>query len=378
MESKMSFELFSNSVFSNQEKKVCIVQFEAVHECITPSFVHSLNSLGFTVDIYLSEKIRSRKGDIYEFFPELNARVFYFELNTIQKLKAFSEHLNSSDYRACIFSTYQWPMTINFSQDIQFPFFGVVHNTKIFTDTWKELQPHPNKNLKGFLTLEDHVKSSLLSKIKEISNFPEISTNVIRMCYWRSLHKLNPDSIPSRPISIAVPGGISFRNRNFTGLLDALEKNKGICEEIKIIVAGGGQDRDLLIKEINNKKLGNSFALVPTESSGLVSYSNYIPALNSADFCLPLSGDKSYQETKITSAIPTSIGNMLPALITKESNFIYKIPCFEYSSDISEGLQNLIELNNSEILAKKRDILSFLLKNLSKNSEAIKKAIENC
>lgn len=303
--------------------------------------------------MYLNERTRSRKGDIYEFYQDLKARVFYCNLDTTEKINRFSVYINTNGYRACLFSTYQGGNTIRFSQKLEMPTFGVVHNSKIFEDSLQKILCFDNDKLKGLFILEDHVRESLLLVIDKSLVFPSVDINIFRPYYWRNASKLNLDSVPIQPISIVVPGSVNFRNRNFPELLGALEENHKLQNTLRIVVLGGGKDRELLIGQVERKNLSAVFSFLPISSSGFVTYSSYFNALNGASFCLPLSANDNYEHIKITSAIPTSIGWILPALISKKINNIYNIPCFEYDSSLSEGLESLIDISQSTIELKK-------------------------
>lgn len=373
------------SRFCSSRLSCCIVQLESVHEEITPSFVQALNELGFHVDVYLPKKTLINKGDVYEFISGLDVTVYYWKPEKRAKTwKVLRQSIESSGYSFCIFSTFQFPGCINFAKHLNIPIFGVVHNPIVFVDSVEKEDEGAHYfdqiNLKGLFVLAGHVKDALLDGLSGLdARFADVPIGVVKPYFWSQPHQVYAGDQKVSRNSLIIPGGVNYRNRDLLKLLDIVEGNSIILENLRFVVAGGGVDRPDFEKRVADRKLLGCFDLLPvSEMSGFVLYSDYYRALNESSFCLPLSLNKEYSTSKITSALPTSIGFGLPALIPTDQAEIYQVPSISYEGSLEQGLMSLIDFSSSEFKQVRLNLLSCLLASFCANATSIAETISEC
>ena len=371
------------SRFGSSRLSCCIVQLEPVHEEITPSFVLALNELGFHVDVYLPKKSLINKGDIYEFISGLDVSVYYWKPEKRAKTwNALRQSIVGSGYSFCVFSTFQFPGCIAFAKHLNIPIFGVVHNPNAFVDSvGKESANYFDQiNLKGLFVLAGHVKDALLGGLSGLdARFAAVPIGVVKPYFWRQPHQVYAGDQKVSRNSLVIPGGVNYRNRDLLKLLDIVEGNSLISENLHFVVAGGGVDRPDFEKRVADRKLLGCFEFLPvSEMSGLVLYSDYYRALDGSSFCLPLSLNKEYSTSKITSALPTSIGFGLPALIPIDQAKIYQVPAISYEGTLEQGLLSLIDFSSSEFKQVRFNLLSCLLASFCANATSVAETISEC
>lgn len=371
------------SKFGASRLSCCIVQLESVHEEITPSFVHALNELGFHVDVYLPLQTLINKGDIYEFMTGLNASIYYWKPEKRAKTwKALRKTIESSGYSFCIFSTFQFPGCINFVKRLNIPIFGVVHNPIIFSDSIEKVgRDYFDKiQLKGLFVLAGHVKDALRSRLSHLDvRFASLPVGVVKPYLWRQPHQVYAANQKIVKNKLVIPGGVNYRNRDLMGLLDVVEANSKISDSLCFVVAGGGADRPDFEQRVESRNLSNCFSFLPiSELSGLVHYSDYYKAMSSSSFCLPLSLNKEYSTSKITSALPTSVGFGLPALIPADQAELYRIPSISYEESLEQGLLSLIDYPSFEFKQARWNLLSCLLDSFCFNASSVAETVSEC
>lgn len=364
--------------------KACIIQCEAVHEEITPSIVKCLNDNDIPVDVYLNENILKRRGDIYKEIKGLNLNVIYTKFDGAKSWRILRENCNKVCYDLVIFSTYQFKSIIDYSSGFNSAVFGVVHNIKIFEESYIECKKNELDNILGLIVLADHVKTNLAKILIKYKNLPQLDSLItIYPHYWQ-----NPEQLyfrreidwNSKKLKIIVPGSVNFANRNFKEIIECIKNNPIIKEKLEIVIAGGGKNRQDLENEIQKLNLSNSFKFLKLNHLGWVEYPQYYEEISQSFACLPLSANKLYKTEKITSAIPTSIGFLIPAILPISQKDQYKIPSYSYSSstNLNEFLNYLItkekNYKNSDMFDKLYDHLN---KNILENKNVFYKLLKN-
>jgi hypothetical protein len=100
--------------------------------------------------------------------------------------------------------------------------------------------------------------------------------------------------------------------------------------------------------------------------------------MSSSSFCLPLFLNKEYSTSKITSALPTSVGFGLPALIPADQAELYRIPSISYEESLEQGLLSLIDYPSFEFKQARLNLLSCLLDSFCFNASSVAETVSEC
>lgn len=366
----------SQSLLTHGECKICIIQMEAVHEEIIPSLVKALNDNSIFPDVYINANCKRRRGDIFREIKSICCNIFYINIEKAQDWEDLKSTVHVESYDACIFSTYQHKGIINFSLSLDAPIFGVVHNVSLFKESFFTVgDPQARQNhVQGLIVLSQHVKDSIKF---ELSNSAQIAIpiEVIQPFFWKTFH-INDHSLPnSSGIKYAVPGGVNFKNRDFFGLVDALNNSSVKRISANFSILGGGKDREKLFQIVKEHNLSHCFSFAPQNKLGWVDYNHYYSLIRSSDVILPLAIDDVYNKNKITSAIPTSIGFCKPCLISQSMQQIYKIPAYKVKGSLADSLSRMHETIRVHHESTIRSILEKKMDSLEQNKYNIKRLI---
>ncbi|QVL52565.1 MAG: hypothetical protein KFB97_14380 [Cyanobium sp. M30B3] len=345
---------------------------EAVHEEIIPSLIHALNSIHIKPDIYINRDCKLRRGDIFKEITGLNACISYVPINGKPDWQNLQKLIQSKNYNACLFSTYQRKSILDFSLALEIPVFGIVHNVSLFIEaflTSRHAKPKQDQ-IRGIITLSEHVCSTLISEFKYASA-TDLITSCIKPYFWQDISHIDIDVPRHSSTTFVIPGGVNFANRDFKGLIEAIKEMPISSSQVHFIVAGGGRDRNSLEATVKDLGLDQYFSFAARNSLGWVEYKDYYECILSSTYVLPLTSNKAYLSTKITSAIPTSIGFCKPSLIPEEQKELYKIPAFPFpGDDLREAIMNVVSCDEMKYLETKNDLKELLSEQLKSNAES--------
>jgi glycosyltransferase involved in cell wall biosynthesis len=361
----------------NTTSKVCIIQMEAVHEEIIPSLIHALNSIHIKPDVYINKNCKTRRGDVFERIIGLNACINYVPINGKSDWQNLQELIRDKNYNACIFSTYQRKSILDFSLELEIPVFGIVHNVSLFIEAFLTSRSAKAKQslIRGIITLSEHVSTTLINEFKYASA-TELEISCLKPYFWQDISTLSSDIPSLDSTTFVIPGGVNFANRDFKGLISAFSEISTSISQVHFIVAGGGRDRDSLEATVKDLSLDQYFSFATRNTLGWVEYKDYYECISSSAYVLPLTSNKAYLSTKITSAIPTSIGFCKPSLIPEEQKDLYGIPAFPFAGDdLGEGIMNIVNCGNAQYLEIKNDLSKLLSEQLKSNAESTQKLL---
>lgn len=315
-----------------------ILQFEGVHEVTIPSFIGSLNRLGWRPTVVLNERCRGR-GDIFATMTDDEFDVAYLPLNGRDDWAQALDIARSARPEFVVVNTYQRDGIVAAATELRTPVIGLVHNTRVFVDGTQTVASHRRSDV-ALLTLWDHVSHSLRSSLSTRGDN-------IETFYMTAL----PTAPAARPASaettVAITGAIDRKNRDLDMLARGLaELHEQRAEQsFKFIFCGGGADRDHFESEVRRMNLdGQVEFLTPGDGEGFVPYVDYLATLKSADLIGALlpTGRRDYLDHKVTSGALSALALATPLWADSATLSTYQLPGVGYASDdMSSGLERL-------------------------------------
>lgn len=344
--------------------KCAIVQHEAVHEEVIPSFIYIFSLLGVKVDVFLNKTIEYRRGDLFSEFDVIDANINYVDLNNKKDWDSLHSLIIKQQYDFIYSNTFQREGIMEWVLSLGKPVIGLVHNVKIFSDSNGQEKIKKFNNEISLFTLANHVSRSLKESFFDFGYQPKIFNAT--SCIWP---RSNNDPYELNDVrTIGIPGGVNFDNRDFVSLVDAVVNNKDRISNLKFIVMGGGRDRVKLQNLCADKGIDSFFRFLDISSeSGMVLYEDYVKEINSVTFIDPLThNDSQYGSTKITSAIPTALGFLKPVYTNENFAFSTGFSCFATRLNRGESLKAYSSISTKSY-SDYIDIVSF-----EKQSQLIK------
>lgn len=320
------------------KRKCAIFQFEGVHEEVVPSLVHSLNSNGFSPDVFLSARCKSR-GDLFETLNGLDCKIEYPEIESRKAWQDLKTIAANGGYEFIVMSTFQRESVANWAMDTGLPIYGVVHNAQMFLGCDACMTALGSGQAK-LICLAPHVAAFLNQRL-DLKHVDDVA--VVQSVYWGDLGP-KQDAGQSDARLIAIPGGVNFKTRGYDDLLQCLKQSKPRTQDgktIRFAILGGGADRDKLEQIVTEEKLEEHFLFAPLGHAKRVLYDDYINILRRSDVLLPLAplAFAPYREHKITSAIPTAIGFGLPLVLDRWTQRVYQTPAIESDAEIAATIE---------------------------------------
>lgn len=336
--------------------RAAIVQMEGVHEDCIPALAHLLRANGVDPTVFLSRRIRRRRGNIARQFPALRGRMNYRGTTTRPQRDALLEEL--TDFDLLVFNTFQAPGVTRFARRAGLPVLGTVHNPHIFLDGPDGIDMLREGSAQ-VVTLAPHVTNWLREHDDRL--FADAGT--ITMAFPE------PPSLPGAPATdptggrrVTVPGAVNFRARDYPAIVAALPAILGNVDRarVEIGVVGGGPDRAVLEEMVADAGLSDVFAFAPLDDTGFVRSPDYYRELRASTFLMPVlpEGVAAFRTTKITSSVPTSVGLGVPAVLDSWTAEVYGLPSLRYpAGGMTDGLARALAMPDDE-LGRLRDDLA--------------------
>ena len=334
-------------------RKCAILQFEAVHEITIPFVVDILNKLGWEPDVYINDRCLVR-GDLFQLSPNLQCSIKYVPVASPQDWRDIESGLTNSNYEFVFSNTCQLPGTIKFLNSINLPTLGLVHNAELFLKN-EEGVGFAKKRDVHLYTLWDHISAKLRSGL------PHRSDNIctLRQSYVVADEKCRFGApVVNDEIKIAVTGAIDGKIRDLSSLVNLGKLSSMAGTTVKILVCGGGPDRETVLNEIRDQGYANNFEFIDLdEERNLVPYDAYFKELAKVDFIATMlpARQRSYLEYKITSGILTALGMGIPLIMDKGTSCVYDLPGLTVSSDFNECLAKRLTSIRTEDFGKMHD-----------------------
>lgn len=321
------------------KKKCVIVQHEAVHEEIGSTFIYLLNKLGYEVIYYLNERIREKRGDIFNEFNYFYVNINYIPLNEKSDWLNLSKEIEELKANLVVSTTFQREGVADWYLKLGVPIMGVVHNVNMFLKNGIDNKLINSEVPFHLFTLAKHVSSSLIKQTKIIT---EESISTVYPIIWPNKESV----VDFKNWKIVIPGGVSFENRDYLCLVDYFKKHNS---SITVSILGGGKDRNLLEKIVKEEHLIKNFEFLPRAESGYVQYKEYVQALHTSHFIDPLFYEATkYHSNKISSVIPTAIGFKKPIYLSKSDYDIYNIISTDFRKTRTEFMNNIEKITVDE------------------------------
>ena len=358
----------------SRKRRCAIVQLEAVHEEIIPSIVFALNGLDIVPDVYINERCRLLRGDIFEELPSLDLNLNYVSMEGMKAWEKLAETLSSSNPECVVISTYQRDGIAAWARTLNLPIIGFVHNAHIFLNAQecvKSFQEHRAQ----LLTLAPHVCAYLNLRI---DHSLIDRTGVLESVYWGSDREQTLEVVSDEvPLVVAVPGGVSFRSRSFEHLTEVLRDGVSWQRPLQFYVLGGGSDRDRLEEIIEKHDLSHMISCAPIGKEGRVLYADYISGLRNSHILHPLAplAFGPYRDHKITSAIPTAVGFGLPIILDRWTSRVYRAPAIESNVDLASSIETISRLTSRDLIKSGEKMLNYRNEQLQKNQSEIERLI---
>lgn len=365
-------ESLTQTVYPEPRATAAIVQLEAVHEDGLPAMVHLLRLNGIEPTLFLNARIRENRAGLKHRFPELKERTRFVTIEGRPGWRRLRRRIEALDPDLLVMNTFQNAGPVAWASRWERPILGVVHNTSLVeqSDLAKEMVADGRA---GVLTLAPHVTAHLMSID------PVLYGGAASITYtFPNPPRVKP--VRSQRRTIAVPGSVNLRSRDYQQVLDALPVINEVVDpaSYRIDIVGGGADRPVLEKKVVEAGLSDQFHFVDLNDQGFVDGGPYYGHLLGADFTLPLvpARSPSFRTQKITSAIPASIGVGVPPIIDRWTAVVYDVPAVAFvGPKIGEGLARALAMGADELEALRADVLAHKERELARSADEMAYAL---
>ena len=342
------------TAYPTPTRTAAIVEFGGVHEECVPALAHLLRLHAIEPTVYLNQRIKDGRPGFRTRFPELGEQVRFVDLGGQKARRRFFARLAESAPDLLVANTFQLDGNTFTSEQWSGPALGVVHNATILHANDQPRSMVAERRV-GLLTLAPHVTGHLLA------------TDHLTYADTASITSTFPQPPNVRPIrssrrTIALPGSVNFGSRNYQQILDVLPAivDRVGAENIRLSVVGGGgfgagsgaERRARLEEDVAARGLSDVFLFAELNEQGFVPGNPYYAHLRGADFLLPAvpPEDPSFRTFKITSAIPTSIGLGVPAIVDRWTAAVYGLPAVVYpGAAVAEGLDTALSMSTDRL-----------------------------
>lgn len=352
--------------------RAAIVQFEAVHEEVIPSIVRALSAGGVAAHAYVNSRAQERRGDLLNTVTETSGRVSYPRIERAADWSTLAQVVAGSGADFVVLNTFQRNSVANWARQVGLPVVGIVHNPKLFLEQ-DECLRLVRDGMAEILTLAPHVSAWLAAHGP--SAYADIG--YVSHTFW---------DLPSvRSLAgtrrVVIPGSVNYSSRDYLSVLDAMPDIVRAAGStlIEIVIVGGGPDRDNFQKAVGASRYACNFRFAEcNEASGFVDNETYFSHLTEADFILPMLPEArtDYRTFKITSAIPTSVGFCIPAIVDRWTASIYGLPCVTYEAgELLNGLTAGVALRNEQLDQLRRDLTGFKARQKVKSADTMSQVV---
>ena len=306
---------------------VAAFQMEAVHEDLAAGFFKVFSERGLRTKGFFNERIRNSRGDFFAAVPHKKTRVEYHPLEARLDWEELARRARFHRPKALYFNTLQRDGMAGWADGFHLPILAVVHNPQLFqqSEPCRELVRKGKIDVFG---LAPHVRDDLLRRCPELEGRVHVHYPYV----WSGDDFPRPRT-DSDVLTIAIPGAVDFRNRDFEGLITFLKERGRLIERpIRLSVLAGGPDRARLEELITEYKLAEYFHLAELDpETRRVPHRVYLEGLYQSDATLALlpSGRQDYLQSKITTGIVASQALARPIIAPKEVGDVYGFNALE-------------------------------------------------
>ena len=345
--------------------RCALIEFNAYHEEVLPTFVWLLNRLGIEPDVYMVHGSARRK-------PFGLLRDLRFRPRAVEQMDR---------YRRLPYRLRRYDLEIiNSTEPIENlervagstrPLLGVIHNTALLTDDPAYSAFFERRRRLPILMgrhIAEHVAPSM-------SALPWMSHVVFGTPPRRSATDLPGVT------TFVVSGNVEYSRRNYRSLLDAATALHGEARPFRIRIVGRSTVRDgtAFRAEVERRGLSDSVEFSPRDAN----HPDFFRLVADADFSLPLIDTtddryRPYLETKLASSVPFAIGLGVPLIANDAMVSAYAIDGTGISYEdgrLADAMRRALESTPSErsswrdALARKRQEI------LDQSLESLRQAI---
>lgn len=293
---------------------VAAFQFEAVHEDVAAGFFRAFSQLGLSCRGYFNQRIRESRGDFFDLVRHRGVHVSYVPFNDREDWKAVLDEVQRLQPRFLFLNSFQRDGIARWAATFSSPILGVVHNPTLFTNSAPCVELARNGRAELFV-LAPHVASKLRTY------HPELAHRIhVHFPYEWMMDDEDGYSPAAGTLDVVVSGAVNFRNRDFRGLLDHLDRGEARAQRpFRLWIVAGGPDRAALESASDARGLGHYFRFLPLDPvTGRVPHAEYLRALYRCHAVLPLlpEGRVDYVTSKISTGIAAAVGTGRPIIST--------------------------------------------------------------
>ena len=327
-------------------RECLIVQFEPRHEEVIPSVIAACNRAGYRPRVLLNRRIRRLRGDVFAEALTGEADIHYRPLSADLEEGDTDWQALLQDVDFVVLNTLNRTRAAAWARDCGKPVIALVHNVDQFMHdrAFTDLLDRPDF---AFMALAPHVLAEMNAR-----------TNAQ---YVDKLGLLTFDLQPATPVAYApgsprkvvVPGNLSLRSRNYTGLIEALSAHPGRWENLRFELPSSGADRETVASALAQAGLEERVHILPTGDQVEIPHADVFQSFRSATAFYPLiaEGFAQYQRIKITSAAAMSVGFGIPMIMDRYSEACYRFPMLVADNSVEASLDRLSAVEDAELLA---------------------------
>lgn len=348
--------------------RVAVVEFNAYHDEVLPTFAWLLNQLDVTPDVYMVRRSARRRP--FAGSPDLRYRARLVE--RMDRLRGLAWRLRR--YDLAIVNSMEPAEILERADRLGLPVLGVVHNTDLLLDdpAYRAFFATPRHRP---LVLGQHIAE----RGGETTGAPWWISHVVFGTPPRAPRELD------QPTIFAVSGNVEFPRRNYDSLLDAAGTlaTEDLPFRIRIVGRSTYPDGMAFREAVEARGLASQFEFSPGE----IDHPTFFELLATSDFSLPLIDTsretfRPYLESKLASSVPFAIGLGVPLVANDALVRAYGTegtgPVYE-DGGLTEAMRRAIASSEVEraawqrALATKRDaVLQSSLANLRAAIDAVR------
>lgn len=365
-----------NATYPSPTSRAAVVQLEAVHEECLPALVHLLRRNAVEPVVFLNARIRQLRPGLRPRFPELSDVITFVPVEARDDWTRLAQRVVGIDPDLVVLNTFQNPGPVGWTAEWaprwRRPILGVVHNADYLEQPARELIASGQVQL---LTLGRHVSANLMARDPLLYGRTATITSV-----FPRPPRVRPAG--SQHLTVAIPGRVMFDFRDYHQVVDALPAMMDALDpaSFRICVVGGGDDRGALQDLVTVRGVADQFLFVPLNEEGFVSGRDYYAHLRAADFMLPLvpPTDPAYRSHKITSAVPTALGLVVPPILDRWTASVYDVPAVAYpGADVGGALMRALTMTDEERADLRRRVREARDRDLDRAESELRYALDN-
>jgi hypothetical protein len=284
-----------------------------------------------------------------------------------------AESIASSGADVVVLNTFQRDSVAQWADRLGLPVVGIVHNPMMFLEQ-ETCVRMATTGQAAILTLAPHVSEWL--KANAGGAFSDVG------CVSHTFWDMPRTARSSGTRRLVIPGAVNYASRDYRSVLAAMPDIVRSAESVAVefVIAGGGPDRAAFQEAVLASPYSSSFRFaVCSEETGYVDNQTYFAHLAEADFILPMLPESraDFRVFKITSAISTSVGFVIPAIVDRWTASVYGLPCVQYErGGMLDGLLAAVSMEEAELEQLRDKLADFRMAERDRSARALAKGVD--